>query len=144
MKVLFWLLILLAPGLAMGQNEEQKIRSIRSASNAAIKSHDTSGIVTYWTEDIVITKGSGEVLIGKGEAINEFKKTFNELPDIYFVRSPENIVVGKGETKAWEDGSWKTYRGETLQEEYAGKYSIYWVKQEGEWLMRSQIFVNLQ
>ena len=45
---------------------------------------------------------------------------------------------------AWETGSWTGYRsGQSGPALLAGRYSAQWVKQNGRWLIRSELFVAL-
>ena len=145
MKLTFVLLnILFLSFTSVVQDDESQIADLRHQSNQAIRDHDVDRVASWWTDDIMIVKGDGGRLHGKEEASEYLRGIFEDSPGLYFVREPVRIKIAESDTIAWEDGNWKSYLNEELSSSYGGNYSIFWVKRNGKWLMRSQQFVNLK
>jgi hypothetical protein len=49
----------------LSQTNEEQILAIRKASNLALKSHKEEVVLSYLTNDVLTTKGNGNLLSGK-------------------------------------------------------------------------------
>ena len=119
---------------------EAAIRAARSAQNAAIAAQDADSVAAFWTEDVAVTAGLGFVLRGR----EAYKSAFGHDAPMIYKRSPEKIVVSTKWPLGWEEGTWtgiaaKGQRGTNL----SGRYSAQWVKENGRWRIRSELFVAL-
>ncbi len=125
------------------QTNKDQIQALRSASNQALKSYDLPKILSYLTDDVLITTGSGTLLTSK----NALKHYILDAgaSKMYWVRTPTEIVVNEKRGLAWENGTWKGYDPETGNDAIVGgNYSAMWTKASGEWLIKSQLFVTLE
>ncbi len=122
--------------------DEQQIRSIRQASNQALKSYETEEVLSFLTDDVLTTTGSGTLLCGK-KALEDYISRGGQSK-MYWIRETQEIQVNEKRKLAWELGNWKGYDPERSQEPIVhGKYSAQWTKESGNWKIRSQLFVTL-
>ena len=127
--------------LVLNKNE---ILIIRSQSNLAIKNHQIENVLTYLTEDINIAASNGEIFSGKIAFKGALSNVFSRNPDLYFVRKPDEVLINTENNIAWEKGTWVALRPQTENwNNYGGNYSAYWVKIDGTWKIKSELFVRL-
>ena len=123
-----------------GNNDEVIIKSYRAASNEAIAKHDIDGVSKYWLDDFVQVRGNGTYLTGKENIIAIWKDLFSKNPEVIYLRSPEEIIIGDNDTIAWEKGTWigiNTYSK-------GGNYAAMWLKVNGVWMLKAELFVALK
>jgi hypothetical protein len=138
--LLFGLLIL---SFSYGQDHEiAQILSQRDASNKALRAFDHELNATFSTGDAFITTGAGTLIAGK-EAQAAYINSL-QGPKIYWIRTPDEVLVNSKTMLAWETGSWKGYYENSDKPVVGGKYSAQWTKSSGTWLIRSQLFVTLE
>lgn len=126
------------------QAEKQSVIENRKRSNLAIKRHQIEGITEHLADDMAITTGNGTVIIGKDSLVNYLQVLFDRNDDLFFVREPETITLDQTCSRAWEQGTWAGFRPNTPDwENVGGNYSAMWVKIEGAWKIKSQLFVAL-
>ncbi len=136
-------LLLLLPEISFGQNKEiSKILSQREASNQALRVFDDELNATFSTEDALITTGAGKLISGKKELINYIQESTG--PKMYWIRTPDEVIVNPKTNLAWETGTWKGYYEDSEKSVVGGKYSAQWTKASGIWLIQSQLFVTLE
>lgn len=124
------------------RTDEQQIRAIRDASNRALKSYETVEVLSYLTDDVLTTTGSGTLLCGK-KALEDYISGGGQSK-MYWIRGTQEVRVNENRKLAWEQGSWKGYDPERSQEPVVhGEYSAQWTKESGDWKIRSQLFVTL-
>ena len=126
-------------------SDKEEIASIRAASNAAIRRHDTEGIVTSLDDQYQINTGSGMLFHGDPKTEKEnWADHFSQLDDVVYVRTPTRIEVSTYLPRAAEFGdwvgNWTTGKGPI---EVGGSYSASWRKVDGIWKIQSEIFVTL-
>jgi hypothetical protein len=132
-------------GFSFGQNTSQdiaEIREQRNASNEALRAFDDDLNATFSTNDALITTGAGTLIAGK-EALSAYIKS-QKGPKMYWIRTPDEIVVNPKTRLAWETGTWKGYYENSDDPVVGGKYSAQWTKASGTWLIHSQLFVTLE
>ena len=143
-SILTILMTFLNMEMTIAQSAEQEIRRIRKLSNDARKVNDVESINKFYTEDLIIVKGDGGELIGR-ETVNEYMvKLKTQSPDLYFERTPNNIIIAGSNKMAWEEGIWRGYNTAGQLPGYGGRYSMMWINTDAGWKMRSQQFVNLK
>ena len=137
------LFVLCSPGVLKAQKSETTIRALRDASNRALKSYEHEKVLSFLTEDVLTTTGSGTLLSGK-EALRRY---IAAAPDskTYWVRTPSEIAVNEPSNLAWETGSWKGYNPSAGSDAViGGRYSAQWIRKAGIWKIASQLFVTLE
>lgn len=125
------------------QTNKEQIVALRNASNQALKSHDLTSILSYLTDDVLITTGNGTLLSSK----NALKYYILDAgaSKMYWVRTPNDIAVNEKRGLAWENGTWKGYDPEKGKEAVVGgNYSAMWTIVSGAWKIKSQLFVTLE
>jgi len=122
--------------------DKQEILSLRKASNEALRNFDEELNATFSTEDAFITTGAGTLLAGKEELKQYLASSTGEK--MYWIRTPDEVLVNTKNKLAWETGTWKGYYEDSVEPVVGGKYSAQWTKASGTWLIRSQLFVALE
>lgn len=137
-------LALRVPAFAQIPTHEERIRTLRAESNAAIARQDVAGILESMEENIHVSAGAGAFLDGR-EAIGEaFRSRFVETPDAVYVRTTEAIDVGHDGVKAAESGRWLgTWTAPDGPVRIGGRYMAYWRRTGDRWLIHSELFVQL-
>jgi ketosteroid isomerase-like protein len=116
------------------------IKAARTASNAAIAKHNVAGIVQNITQGFSIVTGRGMHVAGRDSIAAFWQKTFTQMPGVVYVRTPQEIIISKNDTLAWETGKWAA----TNSYSAGGKYSAQWHKVNGVWKTQAEIFVSLE
>ena len=117
---------------------------MRELSNTAFREHRVADIAACMTDDMVITTGEGNVIHGKDSLQNYVKPLFERYKDLYFVRDAGIIKINESGDRAWESGTWKGLRPETPDwTTTGGQYAAMWMKKNGVWKIRSELFVRL-
>jgi ketosteroid isomerase-like protein len=129
--------------LSHGQDKEiAQILVQREASNQALRAFDEELNATFSTEDALITTGAGTLIAGKAELMKYIQESTG--PKMYWVRTPDEVIVNPKTQLAWETGTWKGYKEDSEEAVVGGKYSAQWTKASGTWLIHSQLFVTLE
>lgn len=130
-----------APITLHGQDAESVIRDRRLEQNAAIAAADYDRVAALWIGDVTVTAGLGSLLRGS----EAYRSAFEATAGIIYRRVPSTIEKAAQWGIAWEVGQWIGYESATGPEDplIGGNYSAQWVLHEGEWLIRSELFVAL-
>ncbi len=119
------------------------IRQARLEQNVAMAEGDVERAAQFWTEDITLRRGLGSSVMGK-EAYRALIKTTPNEKSLIYVREPDFIEVSPDWPLAYESGTWSGRRGGAEGPVgISGRYAAQWVKREGSWLIRSEVFVAL-
>jgi ketosteroid isomerase-like protein len=141
-KTILSLIGLLLVTFSFAQEDEvAQILAKRNASNQAIRNFDHELNATFSTEDAFITTGLGVLISGKEEQEIYLKSL--KGPRMYWIRTPDEVIVNPKTSLAWETGTWKGYYEDSDKPVVGGKYSAQWTKASGSWLIHSQLFVTL-
>ena len=142
-KSMLFLIGFLIVTLSHGQDKEiAQILAQREASNQALRAFDDELNATFSTEDALITTGAGTLISGKKELMKYIQESTG--PKMYWIRTPNEVIVNPKTQLAWETGTWKGYVEGSDEAVVGGKYSAQWTKASGTWLIRSQLFVTLE
>ena len=96
-------------------------------------------------DNLSITTGSGTLIIGKDSLRTYVQKLFDTYEDLFFVRKTKRLSFHKNGGRVWEEGGWTGFRPDTPDwQQPKGKYAAMWVKVEGVWKIRSELFVTLE
>jgi ketosteroid isomerase-like protein len=122
--------------------DEKVIRDSRSASNAAIAKHDTSGIARFWMEDIHITTSTSAQADGKAANADRMAQQFQRRRDTIYVRTPSTVDVFTEWGVASERGEWiGRWTEPDGKVEISGTYLAQWRKIDGRWLIQAELYV---
>lgn len=122
--------------------EKAQILAQREASNQALRAFNEELNATFSTEDAFITTGAGTLIPGNA-ALDAYIKS-QKGPKMFWIRTPDEVLVNPQTMLAWETGTWKGYYENSDKPVVGGKYSAQWTKASGTWLIRSQLFVTLE
>lgn len=137
--------LILQADVLYAQTSEERIRTVRDASNAALKALDEEANFEFLTDDVLITTGSGTLISGKDE-LKSYIASAADAEPMYWIRTPGEIIVNEERGLAWESGIWNGYDADDQNEEapiFHGNYAAQWVRVSGEWKIQSQLFVTL-
>lgn len=142
-KIILFLIGILIFSFSYGQDTEvTQILAQREASNQALRAFDEDLNASFSTEDALLTTGAGKLLSGKKELMRYIGESSG--PRMYWVRTPDEVIVNPKTNLAWETGTWKGYYEDSEESVVGGKYSAQWTKTSGTWLIQSQLFVTLE
>ena len=130
-----------------GGVEAESVRAARAAQNRAIARLDTAAIASFWTEDVEVRRGLGALVTGR----EAYKQLFNpdtgavaRGADLIYQREPTAVDVSARWPLAYEQGTWAGHLGRADGPVViGGRYSAQWVKRNGRWLIRSEVYVAL-
>ncbi len=142
MKYLLLFSFLLISVLSVSQNDKDEILRLRSESNAALKKFDLVSYLSFLTHDVHYTISTGVLINGK-DNLREYLNTRTGAK-MYWVRTPNEVDINAEAGLAWEAGTWKGYIASEEISVTGGKYSTLWVKINGAWKIKSQLFVKLE
>lgn len=118
------------------------IRAARTVQTAAIASGDFDAVASFWTEDITVRRALGPPVNGVKEALAALTPD-NDAPLIY-QREAVSVEVSTHWPFAFEEGRWSGHPDNVQTAPViSGRYAAQWVKQDGRWLIRSEVFVAL-
>lgn len=119
------------------------IRAARIAQNAAMAAGDVDRAATWWTDDVAIRRGLGASVNG----IAAYKAILERAPvsdtALVYDRKTTGVTVSDHWPLAFETGTWVARRGGKGAALITGRYSAQWVKRDGKWLIRGEVFVAL-
>lgn len=142
MKLVFGIILILLSLCSIAQeSEESQILALRAKSNAALRAFDEELNATFLTDDILITTGAGTLISGKTELLEYIRKASG--PRMYWIRTPDEIIVNPETQLAWESGTWEGFVEGSEEPAVGGNYAAQWTKKSGQWLIQSQLFVTL-
>jgi ketosteroid isomerase-like protein len=121
--------------------DRDAIRNARLAQNEAIAVADLDGIAAFWTDDVQARPGLGPPIAGRAA----YRRAFaGDAPGEVFVRAPVSIEVSEHWPLAFETGAWSWHlAGSQSPPIVIGRYSAQWVRRDGRWLIRAEVFVPL-
>jgi ketosteroid isomerase-like protein len=120
------------------------IRAARTAQTQALAKDDVATVAKYWTPDITIRRALGQTVDGVDAARKVIEPTGNMTNRIVYQREAVSVEVSPNWPLAYEEGRWSGHPGSVdAAPIIGGRYSAQWVKRDGKWLIRSEVFVAL-
>jgi len=120
------------------------IREARIAQNRAMAAGDAARAAAFWTDDVSLRRGLGQLVAGKAEYQRLLTPAGNRDSSLVYEREPTGIDVSPNWLLAFETGIWRGHLGRPNGPSViGGRYSAQWVKRGGRWLIRSEVFVAL-
>ena len=125
--------------------DEVAIRTARAAQNSAIAAGDVERAAGYWTEDVEIRRGLGQLIVGSEAYRQLITMKGNRDSALVYQRRPTAVVVSAKWPLAYETGTWAGHLGRANGPvTISGQYSAQWVKRADRWLIRGELFVALR
>ncbi len=120
------------------------IREARSAQNRAMATGDVERAASFWTDDVSLRRGLGQLVSGKAEYRRLLVPAGNRDSSLVYQRDAVAIEVSPHWPLAFETGTWTAHMGALSGPVMiGGRYSAQWVKRAGRWLIRAEVFVAL-
>jgi len=137
----FLLFVVSLTGLAQVAHDDETIRSIRAASNKAIKASDIAGFAVSLEPGFVVVTGNGSFL-SREAYIAAFAKDFEDPHSVRFERIVDSVELSSSVPLAAEHGHWvgRLAGGPVI---FSGTYLAMWRRSENGWKLRSELFVSL-
>jgi ketosteroid isomerase-like protein len=127
--------------VSQGSREAAAVRATRSAQNSAIAARDLDRIASFWTDDVVIRSGLGRIVQGRAS----YRSAMASDSTTVFRREPDRVDVSDNDRwpLAFESGTWTGRDARTGRPLIRGRYAAQWIKRNGRWLIRAEVFVAL-
>jgi hypothetical protein len=131
---------------ATAASDEDVIRALRRANNAAIAARDSAATMAAMAPSIVLVDSAGTVFIGNKTLTDDYAAhEFNDPTFIAYDRVTERVDVSAKGGFAAEYGRW-TARNRLPgggERQKSGVYLSEWVKVEGTWKIQTESYVGL-
>jgi len=127
-------------------SDEATIKESRRLQTQALARNDLDTVVKYWDPAITIRRALGHPVDGAAAArkLLEPAAAPNPATTIVYQREATSVTVSPNWPLAYEEGRWSGHVGSAdAKPILAGKYAAQWVKRNGVWLIRSEIFVAI-
>jgi ketosteroid isomerase-like protein len=126
--------------------DEKVIRLARRVQTQAIANGDIEAVAKFWSPDITICRALGHRVSGieEARAVIQGPSPGDATRTIIYQRESLSVQVSDNWPLAYEEGQWSGYLGsvDTVPIQ-SGRYSAHWVKRDGRWFIRSELFVAL-
>jgi ketosteroid isomerase-like protein len=124
--------------------DEQAVRAARRAQNKAIASGDVEHVAEFWTDDVEIRRGLGPLIVGRDAYRQLWIITGDPDSALVYQRESVTVTISSAWPLAYESGTWAGHLGGVNGPAViGGNYAAQWVKREGRWLIRGEVFVAL-
>jgi ketosteroid isomerase-like protein len=127
-------------------SDEVKIKESRRLQTQALAKNDLDTVVKYWDPAITIRRALGHPVDGAQAARKLLEPAPNQNPAtaVVYQREATSVSVSSNWPLAYEEGRWSGHVGTADSTAIlAGKYAAQWVKRDGVWLIRSEVFVAI-
>jgi ketosteroid isomerase-like protein len=129
---------------AVSAADRAALRHARLAQNQAIAAGDLERVASFWTDDVTVRRALGQPLSGRAAARQALEPPATPSSRIVYQRHATAFDVSPHWPLAFETGRWEGHSGSvTGPTVIGGRYSAQWVKRDGRWLIRSEVFVAL-
>ena len=123
---------------------EIEIRTARATQTKAMANRDFDVAASIWTEDVTMRRALGQAVTGQSEYREMLLSASSGQNPVIYQRVAVTVDVSDRWPLAYEEGRWSGHIGDADgQAVIAGRYAAQWVKRDGRWLIRSEVFVAL-
>jgi len=120
------------------------LRDARITQNRAIAAGDLDRVASFWTDDVTVRRALGQPLSGRAAARQALEPPVTPGTRLVYQRNATAFDVSPHWPLAFETGTWEGHSGTVSGPAViGGRYSAQWVKRDGQWLIRSEVFVAL-
>ena len=124
--------------------EAAAIRDARATQTAALAREDVEAVAAFWTADVTIRRALGHAIDGALAARKAFERAPSAPNHLVYRRVSTRVDVSTAWPLAFEEGDWAGHLGGAAGPAIiGGRYAAQWVKRDGRWLIRSEVFVAL-
>jgi ketosteroid isomerase-like protein len=121
-----------------------EIRTARATQTKAMADRDFDLAASFWTEDVTMRRALGHAITGRSDYREMVVSTSTGPNAVIYQRVPVSVDVSDCWPLAYEEGRWSGHLGDAdAQAVIAGRYAAQWVKRDGRWLIRSEVYVAL-
>ena len=123
---------------------ENEIRTARATQTKAIADRDFDAAALIWTEDVTMRRARGQAVTGAAEYREMLLSASSGESPVIYQRVAVAVDVSDRWPLAYEEGRWSGHLGDADGPSViAGRYAAQWVRRDGRWLIRSEVFVAL-
>jgi ketosteroid isomerase-like protein len=123
---------------------EAEIRTARAIQTKAIADRDFDAAALIWTEDVTMRRALGQAVVGRSGYYEMLLSTSSGQNPVIYQRVAVTVDVSDRWPLAYEEGRWSGHIGDAGGKPVmTGRYAAQWVKRDGRWLIRSEVFVAL-
>src|SRR5260221_8910690 len=142
---MIWMMGILLTALIVDTPADQRaVRAARTVQNTAIAAGDLDRVASFWTEDVTVRRALGQPLSGREAARKALEPPPAPAAHLIYQRLTRDVEVSAKWPLAFETGTWEGHQGTLAGPAViGGRYSAQWVKRDGRWLIRSEVFVAL-
>jgi ketosteroid isomerase-like protein len=126
--------------------DETKIKESRQLQTQALAKNDLDTVAKYWDPAITIRRALGHPVEGAQAARKLLEPSGNQnaATAIVYQREATSVTVSSNWPLAYEEGKWSGHVGSVNATPiFSGKYAAQWVKRDGVWLIRAEVFVAI-
>ena len=124
----------------MATAPEDAVRARRRLTNRLIAAHDAGRLRPFFSPDVKLVVGDGDLILGVDAVIAAFAAQFAEPGFVAYVRETEAVELDARGARAAERGRWT---GRWADREMGGGYLAVWRKVTGLWVLESELYVTL-
>ncbi len=123
---------------------EIEIRTARATQTKAMADRDFDVAALIWTEDVTMRRALGQAVMGRSEYQEMLLSASSGQNPVIYQRVAVTVDVSDHWPLAYEEGRLSGHiGGADGQPAIAGRYAAQWIKRDGRWLIRSEVFVAL-
>ena len=124
--------------------DEIEIRTARATQTKAMADRDLDAAAMFWAEDVTMRRALGHAVNGRSEYRAMLLSAGSERNPLVYQRTAVTVEVSHRWPLAYEEGRWSGHVGNVDRPSVMnGRYAAQWVKRDGRWLIRSEVFVAL-
>lgn len=141
-----WMIVLAAAMTVAAPSDDDLIRALRRANNAAIAARDTAAAMAAMAPGIVLVDSAGAVYVGAKPLTDDYAAhEFRDPSFIAYDRVTDRVEVSAKGRFAAEYGHWtgRHRRPDGGETQTTGVYLSEWVKVDGAWKIQTESYVGL-
>ena len=120
------------------------IKTARATQNKAMADRDFDLAASFWTDDVTMRRALGQAVMSRSEYREMLMSASSAQSPVIYQRVAVSVDVSDRWPLAYEEGRWTGHLGGVDgQAVIAGRYAAQWIKRDGHWLIRSEVFVAL-
>ncbi len=121
------------------------IRNMRAMSNQAISARDSVAFASSMRADMRVTTSTGKHYDSRDAYVAGMAQQWTADNASRYVRTPGRIEISADRARAAEEGTWVgTASVGGGASSFGGRYLAHWVREGGNWVMISELFVSLR